>query len=276
MNVAEIRIVTIKGCTRSLVLLVASGLSIAWILIAHVPSASAATPSSWSELSPAASPTARWYPATLYDPATSRIILFGGSNGSTFYSDTWSWDGGNWDQLSPGSSPSARNGAAIAYDSASDQLLLFGGQNNGTVYNDTWSWDGSNWNLLTPATSPPADDGGQMAFDEATGKVILFTSTGDTWSWNGTNWTQLAPTASPPARGDGAMAYDWATGEIVLFGGSNGNGASYLGDTWTWNGSDWTQLAPATSPLRPGLHCRTDDLRRQSGSASSVRGTQPK
>ena len=42
------------------------------------------------------------------------------------------------------------------------------------------------------------------------------------------------------------MAYDPATGTVVLFGGT-GHGA-LLGDTWTWNGTTWTQQTPATSP----------------------------
>ena len=41
------------------------------------------------------------------------------------------------------------------------------------------------------------------------------------------------------------MAYDAANGTVVLFGGYNGG---QLGDTWTWNGSTWTQQSPAHSP----------------------------
>jgi hypothetical protein len=41
------------------------------------------------------------------------------------------------------------------------------------------------------------------------------------------------------------MAYDAATGTVVLFG---GGGNHDLGDTWTWDGTTWTQQAPATHP----------------------------
>ena len=63
------------------------------------------------------------------------------------------------------------------------------------------------------------------------------------------NWTEQAPATSPPARTGAMMAYDAATGKMVLFGGWNGS-ASYVvfGDTWTWNGTTWTQQAPAASP----------------------------
>ncbi len=42
------------------------------------------------------------------------------------------------------------------------------------------------------------------------------------------------------------MAYDAATGTVVLFGGNDLFGA--LADTWTWDGTTWTQRHPATSP----------------------------
>ena len=45
------------------------------------------------------------------------------------------------------------------------------------------------------------------------------------------------------------MAYDAATGTVVLFGGLGGHGD--LGDTWTWNGTTWTQQAPSDQPARP-------------------------
>ena len=56
---------------------------------------------------------------------------------------------------------------------------------------------------------------------------------------------QIQP-QTPPARAFYGMAYDDATGQVVLFGG-RAQGAAY-GDTWTWDGTDWTQQHPAHSP----------------------------
>jgi uncharacterized repeat protein (TIGR02543 family) len=43
------------------------------------------------------------------------------------------------------------------------------------------------------------------------------------------------------------MAYDPSTGQLVLFGGSDGTGTA--NDTWTWNGTTWTQqLQSSASP----------------------------
>jgi hypothetical protein len=46
------------------------------------------------------------------------------------------------------------------------------------------------------------------------------------------------------------MAYDADRGEVVLFGGDgNGwDGNGILGDTWTWDGTDWTQRSPVHAP----------------------------
>jgi hypothetical protein len=64
-------------------------------------------------------------------------------------------------------------------------------------------------------------------------------------------WTQLSPSTSPPARDSSAVAYDEATGQAVLFGGHSAqNGGVSFGDTWTWDGSQWTQQSPPISPPR--------------------------
>ncbi len=56
-------------------------------------------------------------------------------------------------------------------------------------------------------------------------------------------WAPLTPTA----RSDAAMAYDSGIGQMVLFGGADTD-ASLLSDTWTTNGTTWTEAAPSSSP----------------------------
>jgi hypothetical protein len=114
------------------------------------------------------------------------------------------------------------------------------------------------WTNPAPAVHPSPRVFAAMAYDAATGTVVLFggyTENGDpssfqddTWTWNGTTWTEQHPATSPPARFDAAMAYDAATGTVVLFGGMGLAPDNYLGDTWTWNGTTWTEQHPATSP----------------------------
>jgi hypothetical protein len=110
------------------------------------------------------------------------------------------------------------------------------------------------WTQQDPAVHPPARDCAAMAYDAATGTAVLFggyrsnREAGDTWTWDGTTWTHQHPAVHPPARGGAAMAYDAATGTVVMFGGYPKHGGIVFADTWTWDGTNWTQQTPATSP----------------------------
>src|SRR5271167_3258455 len=124
--------------------------------IAPAANAANAVPT-WTQLSPATSPPARYLASMAYDPATSQLVLFGGlslSEGSL--NDTWTWNGTTWAKLSPATGPLARFAASMAYDPATSQLVLFGGQGSSGPLNDTWTWNGTTWTRLSPATRPPA------------------------------------------------------------------------------------------------------------------------
>jgi Galactose oxidase, central domain len=124
------------------------------------------------------------------------------------------------------------------------------------------------WTQQYP-TSSPSDDlfGGSMAYDAASGQVVFFgsavknldtpdaTAVSQTWTWDGSDWTLQSPVQSPPPLLQASMAYDAATGTVVLFGGDDEetdgpllDDPSPAGQTWTWNGSNWTQQTPADSP----------------------------
>jgi hypothetical protein len=162
-----------------------------------------------------------------------------------------------WTQQAPSMSPSARTGSASAYDAATGQFILFGGSAAvGGSQNDTWVWDAGSWTKLNPAHSPAPREYADLAYDANTQQLVLFggedaslSSLDDTWTWDGTDWTQATPATSPPARSYATMAYDAASTQLVLFGGeATSTSLSSLDDTWTWDGSTWTQATPAVSP----------------------------
>ena len=192
-------------------------------------------------------------------------LLFGGFDFGQVFGDTWILREGGWFQLNPVSSPSPRGGPGMAYDAATGTVVLFGGSLNGDFggisggvdYDDTWIWDGKTWTNVSPAVSPPGRrfDTQGMAYDARTGTVVLFggitanqTVLGDTWTWNGRTrtWTEHFPANSPSPR-RAPIAYDAATGTVVLFSGDNGATAIDAA-TWVWNGTNWHQLSPLTSP----------------------------
>ena len=216
--------------------------------------------SNWTAARPVTVPPPRAAPAMAYDAAHGQVVLFGGFiNASGRLGDTWLWDGTNWTATNPAASPSPRSNMVMVYDAARGQVVLFGGF-NGSDVGETWVWNGTNWINVSPAPpalSPsPRDDFG-MAFDAALGEVILFggSSSGvnvnDTWAWNGTTWTPISTNTSPSARDGQGMIYDAATSRIVMFGGSTSTDSStFLSDTWTFDGTNWTQLSANAPPAR--------------------------
>jgi hypothetical protein len=214
----------------------------------------------WTQQHPAVHPFARSEASMAYDATTGTVVLFGGFNNTVpnriTLGDTWTWDGTTWTKQHPAVHPSPRDEASMAYDAATGTVVLFGGFNGDRVFGGTWTWDGTTWTRQAPAASPPARHDASMAYDAATGTVVLFSGLDrknnyidDTWTWDGTTWTQQAPATSPLERAQGAMAYDAATSTAVLFGGDGPGLTGDLADTWTWDGTTWTQQAPATSPL---------------------------
>jgi uncharacterized protein (TIGR03437 family) len=229
--------------------------------------------SNWTQKLPLASPPGRVNHAMAYDSAHGQIVLFGGRDANGRFSDTWVWDGTNWTQKSPQVSPPARAYTAMVYDSAHGQVVLFGGSREQfplteIAFNDTWTWDGSNWTQRSPLTSPPGRTFIAMAYDSAHGQTVLFGGYSvppkyynDTWTWDGSNWTQKSPQSSPAVRGGHALAYDSAHGQVVLFGGdtSQVNFDSNFGDTWTWDGANWTQKSPQSTPSARSGHAMAYD-----------------
>jgi mannan endo-1,4-beta-mannosidase len=228
----------------------------------------------WTQQTPPTSPPARWSASMAYDAGHHQVVLFGGCTGpgcTTYLNDTWTWDGSTWTEQHPTLSPPARDGATMAYYAGCQgcsSVVLYGGYGGlGAVeYTDTWSWNGSDWNELVAnyvtlaGAGPGPRVNAQMAYDQANGTLVLFggaadNSLADTWIWSNPpdqpgHWSPADPLTSPPARIGGAMGYDPESGEVVLFGGNAGSFSAPrpLGDTWAWDGVNWSTVATASSP----------------------------
>jgi Kelch motif len=104
------------------------------------------------------------------------------------------------------------------------------------------------------AATPRGREWAAFAYYPPKNELVLFggrrpgTIFRDTWTRTGTTWTLHNPTRSPSARTGASMVFDPASHQLLLFGGSATTGTGFSNQTWTWNGSNWTQLHPATSP----------------------------
>ena len=70
----------------------------------------------WSDITPESGPGERTFPASVYDPATHRFVIFGGAGKGGLGArsgETWAFDlaAGGWTLLQPGgAAPEARSG----------------------------------------------------------------------------------------------------------------------------------------------------------------------
>ena len=160
-----------------------------------------------------------------------------------------------WTKVGSYQPPINRAGHVMARD-RTGRTVVFGGSTPGSlVYvDDTWTFDGSRWIEHQLATRPLPRAYAMAAYDPVRMETVLFGGAGeffslaDTWTWDGATWTQRTPAISPPARSFGGMAYDAATQKVILFGGAVDGGLAILGDTWSWDGTEWLPEPAVLSP----------------------------
>jgi hypothetical protein len=190
-----------------------------------------------------------------YDPVSGKIVLFGGGDAAHVLHDTWTFDGTTWTKVKTPASPPGRAAAAMAFDQPSGKLVLFGGINTQHLLHDTWLWDGatSTWSKA-PVKPAPTRAVGPMLFSNPTsGEAMIFggfnvrlrvPNLHDTYRWAGEAWQKLDPATAPIGRGWGIAVYDPVRNNVVLTG---GEGDTIRTDnTWTWDGTNWTEVSPAT------------------------------
>ena len=159
-----------------------------------------------------------------------------------------------WTSQTPTASPTARASASMAYNAANNTVVLFGGLNSaGAAVGDTWVYNGKTWTQAA-TTGPAARSGAAITYDQTNGNIVLFggqngqTYYQDTWIWNGTAWTQKSPATVPPYRANAGMTFSPLNSSVVMFGGYQINTAYSQNDLWSWNGTNWTNITPGTSP----------------------------
>jgi hypothetical protein len=105
----------------------------------------------WTELTPAARPTGRFF-ASSFVNREARFVVFGGSTANGNSNETWAFNfqTGQWSQLEIAAPPSARNGMMGAYIEAEDRFIIFGGVSSGLT-NEVWELRN---NVVTPLPLP--------------------------------------------------------------------------------------------------------------------------
>lgn len=210
--------------------------------------------SQWNLIFVDPAPAARSGHTMTYDSTRGKVLLYGGVAPPQL-GDTWEWDGTNWTDLGI-SGPPARAGQRMAFDSTRGVAVLVG--NSASAFQtQTWEFNGSGWTQFG-GSGPSARFEHAMAFDSARGVIVLFGGSvqgdegnfdsNETFEYDGASWTQRFPANAPTPRHNHAMAYDSDRGVTVLYGGFDSSLGGDSGETWEWDGIDWTLVASSGPP----------------------------
>ena len=120
---------------------------------------------------------------------------------------------------------------------------------------DGWAWNGDSWTMVAGAGPSPryaealAYDGQHKVFVMFGGQTAKGSSD-ETWTWDGAAWKKQSPAHKPLPRRNSAIAYDSVRHVVVLYGGhvQGKEEGDITGETWTWDGSDWTQIDVGPGP----------------------------
>ena len=200
-------------------------------------------------------PPARSFSSVAYDPNLKKTVMFGGFDSSTYFDQTWIWDGAAWSEARS-NKPSSRMQTSLFFDPVQKKLMIYGGIGRLTTadritrYDDMWSFDGSGWTKLKTPAAAGVRYGADTAINPATGHVTVYggvrvntvnavpvqTYASDQWEWDGSTWTQINTPTQPPARENTGYELDPSTNRLVIFGGYAG---SYFSDLWQLDQTGW-------------------------------------
>jgi Invasin, domain 3/Galactose oxidase, central domain len=186
-----------------------------------------------------ANPPARAQHATAFESIlnTKRIVLFGGNDLTTSYSDAYTRVGHTWASGNDATGPAGRYQLAMS----DAPVLMFGGRSSSgaSPLNEFYSHGEDNSWTRVNYFGPEARVKHTLVTDTKMQKMILYGGetpnvafSSDVWTYdlglNASGW-KLLTSPGPSGRVGHSMIYDSARFRTVVFGGNNTN---QLNDTW--------------------------------------------
>lgn len=221
----------------------------------------------WTEITVTGTPPSiRGRHMVVYDSVRKVFILFGGYDGTTFFDDTWEYNGATatWTKITTVGKPSGRYASTMVYDSTRQRVMLFGGMN--AIYNDdTWEYNGATatWTQITTVGKPSGRMYAAMVYDKNKQRCVLFGGVNatvrfdDTWEYNGatSTWLQIVPIGGiyPTHRSEHSMAFDTIRNKCAMFGGQDqhvGLPEHMPAETWEYTAATttWVKVNAGTDP----------------------------
>jgi len=175
----------------------------------------------------------------VYDPVRERVVV-PDSGGYSL-----EWDGNVWSRL-----PDLGSVAGFPYiESGSGRLVVVREWSGSPLRFNTRT--GHEWQTATVPGGPVGSSEVTHAYDSFRGELLWFGqppglgTSAETWTFDGVSW-QLHAVTGPSERHGAVACFDSVRQRVVLFGGANLG--VHMGDTWEWDGANWTQVTTAVSP----------------------------
>ncbi|HZY70021.1 MAG TPA: PKD domain-containing protein [Thermoplasmata archaeon] len=134
----------------------------------------------WTNITASAGtpPRGRILPSMVADTTDHRMILYGGTNQTTRFNDTWLFSAGTWSNITGSSGPLPKNLAyAFLSDDPPDQGVVLIGVNfvARPYMSNTWIYSGGTWSNVTATASlsSPSPFAPIMTYSPQTGAVVL-------------------------------------------------------------------------------------------------------
>lgn len=154
---------------------------------------------------------------------------------------------GEW-ELIAANDETAVSEPGFVYDAHRDRMVSFGGSpGQGSVNGTTREWDGKSWQLFE-GVQPEGRQAFGMVYDSQRKRTILYggiNGKGELfrdgiWEYDGKVWKNIGAQNGPGPRMAFGYTYDSKRGQMIIYGGAGVDGMK--GDTWAWNGKEWTKL----------------------------------
>ncbi|MEM3567438.1 MAG: fibronectin type III domain-containing protein [Thermoplasmata archaeon] len=210
---------------------------------------------------PSTKPSARYGHEMIFDKKHGVCVLFGGTSGYSYLSDTWvySYLSNTWIEMSPSNHPPGAEDASFAYDEEYGRCVLFGGKitSNFGFLTATWCYEyrTNTWTNLNPSNSPSGRWSAKMIYIPTIKKIVLFggdttgsTATNDTWVYDSAanTWTKITISTPISPR----VNYGAATDGELFYCAYGATPYERLSDTWVFDPKNpsWFCLEPPERP----------------------------
>lgn len=218
----------------------------------------------WASAGDLAYPVPRSLSVFAADPVRNVIYLFGGLNDSTVFYDFWTYQNGQFRPQTASNQPTDCSSPIAAFDTDRQKLVML------CEASATWEFDGTTWTQYdSTKTAPPPHRFSSLVYDQTLKKTVLFggydgvsTYLNQTWMFDGSVWAQVKKNPAP-SRSHPAMWYDPILKKTVIYGGigrlTANDAVTRFSDMWSFDGTGWTQIMPATTPgMRYGAEVAVD------------------